>query len=479
MFPTFQQFQYIPPVVTAIPTMAARTFLLDPFRGNINPGETNGMKLYLSATKERDDEKKFTVRSDTAKAFMDAMVDDSTHFGWESLVDAIRIDGGNDLSILRDMRKLKVDNVLLEAKKTWNDWTTDPTSTVPRTRTDFTVLDIDPTSPNPNHAHHEAQFYRRVRSKMIWKRVVGSISQASKNALMSKKDYFRWQTSTGSFEYDGPTALFLLLEAVNPYMQVHVATLKKKLRDMRLGGYNHNVRELLTAIQTMYTEIEVLGFKHDDILMDMFTALLSTKNQVFKDFIQRKKDSWETGEDFTMHELAEDVLNKYNNMIEQRQWQQKELADTKLVALLTDHLKTSKSGDSLGGKSSKTSTSVEGWRMKKKGDSLERDGKTWHWCPHHKLPGVFDGLYMPHKPGKEHDEWVSKKKQRQERRKQGKASENSSGGSTGGSGGSSTGSGNSTKLAFSDRLKTVLITKLSLSDADAQSLVGDICGALN
>ena len=482
VFPEFQQFQQHPPQVSQVarpPMAAARTFLLDPFRGNINPGETEGRKLYLSATKEREDDKKFTVRSDTAKAFMDAMVDDSTHFGWESLVDAIRIDGGNDQSILRDIRKLKIDNVLREAKKTWNDWTTDATSAVPRTRTDFVVLDINPASTDPAHTHHEEQFYRRVRSKMIWKRVVGSISQASKNALMAKKDYFRWQTTTGSFEYDGPTALFLLLEAVNPNTRVGVATLKKKLRDMRLGGYNHNVRELLTAIQTTYTEIEELGFKHDDIVMDMFTALLSTKNQVFKDFIQRKKDSWETGTDFSMHELAEDALNKYNNMLEQRQWQQKESADTKLVALLSNHLKTGKTGGSSGGNSSKPSNNVEAWRMKKKGDSVDRDGKTWYWCPDHKLRGVFDGLYVLHRPGKGHDEWAAKKKERQDKRKQGKSSSSSFGGSTGGSSGGSTGSGNAKKLALSDKLKTVLVTKLSLSDSDAQALVGDIVGDLN
>ena len=146
--------------------------------------------------------------------------------------------------------------MLFEAKKTWNNWATDATSAVPQTRADFVVLDIDPTSADPNDAHHEAQFYRRVRSKMIWKRVIGSITQATKNALMAKKDYFRWQTTSGSYEYDGPTALFLLLEAVNPNTCVDIATLKKKLRDMRLGGYNRNVCDLLTAMQTTYTEIE-------------------------------------------------------------------------------------------------------------------------------------------------------------------------------------------------------------------------------
>lgn len=69
----------------------------------------------------------------------------------------------NGLSILQDIQKLKINNVLLEAKKTWNDWITYTMSAVPRTCVDFSVLDIDHASMNPAHAHDEAQFYQRVR----------------------------------------------------------------------------------------------------------------------------------------------------------------------------------------------------------------------------------------------------------------------------------------------------------------------------
>ncbi len=89
VFPPFQDDYNLISVQPPGRMDARRTSLLDPFRGDINPGETEGRKLYLSATKERDDDKKSTVRSDTAKVFMEAMVDDSAHFGWESLVNAI------------------------------------------------------------------------------------------------------------------------------------------------------------------------------------------------------------------------------------------------------------------------------------------------------------------------------------------------------------------------------------------------------
>ena len=40
------------------------------------------------------------------------------------------------------------------------------------------------------------------------------------------------------------------------------------------------------------------------------------------------------------------------------------------------------------------------------------------WCPHHKWKGEFDGLYMPHKPGKGHKEWQKSKDARKLKYKQ-------------------------------------------------------------
>ncbi len=54
-------------------TMTSTTrFELDPYAGDINPAESDGRKLFLAATKEKDDDKKFTVKQDNAKLFMEA-----------------------------------------------------------------------------------------------------------------------------------------------------------------------------------------------------------------------------------------------------------------------------------------------------------------------------------------------------------------------------------------------------------------------
>ncbi len=109
---------------------------------------------------------------------------------------------------------------------------------------------------------------------------------------MAGKHLFRWKKPTGDYEYDGPTALFLVLESVNPNTRVGVARLKQKLRKTRLGGYNHNVKDMLTAIQSTYTMIEELGFKHEDIVMEHTAPVASelSRNEGDRNF-SRSTDS--------------------------------------------------------------------------------------------------------------------------------------------------------------------------------------------
>ena len=89
---------------------------------------------------------------------------------------------------------------------------------------------------------------------------------------------------------------------------------------------------------------------------------------------------------------------------------------------------------------------------------------------------------MLHKPGAGHQEWLEHKNKRKTQKKSGKSGgTDSASSSTGNSGRNSGNSGNSnsSKLALSDKLKTVLATKLSISESEAMSMVGDICGSLN
>jgi hypothetical protein len=127
----------------------------------------------------------------------------------------------------------------------------------------------------------------------------------------------------GTIEYDKPTALYILLLDINPNTRVGVGVLKKKLRGTKMGGYNKKATDVLYEIQSTYNRIEELGFTHADIVLDTFNTLLSRKNQDFKDFIQRKKDEWEFGDDVTLNDLVQYTVDKYNNMVALKGWVQK------------------------------------------------------------------------------------------------------------------------------------------------------------
>ena len=101
--------------------------------------------------------------------------------------------------------------------------------------------------------------------------------------------------------------------------------------------------------------------------------------------------------------------------------------------------------------------------MTKTTDTLERDGKTWHWCPKHVIPGTYNGLYVTHKP-EDHEEWKKRRdnwraktcnstfnsKPKEEVEKQ---------------------DGDNKKLALTDTLKAALLTRCDLMGAQADALI--------
>ena len=154
--------------------------------------------------------------------------------------------------------------------------------------------------------------------------------------------------------------------------------------------------------------------------LHLFDALLISKNKSFVSFIQCKKDDWEIGETELLKTLISLAVQKYNNMKKQNTWNQINPKDAKIMALTTKLQKLENQSDCYAtasnaiqnksnNKSGKTKTGgIDKWRMKNVGPTKTVNGKQYWWCPHHKLPGQFDGLYFEHKLSG-HDEWKRKR----------------------------------------------------------------------
>ena len=62
------------------------SYVTNPYLGNINPGDTNGSKLYLKATEELSKENKIDIKVENAHKFIDQVRSDANKFGWGPLV---------------------------------------------------------------------------------------------------------------------------------------------------------------------------------------------------------------------------------------------------------------------------------------------------------------------------------------------------------------------------------------------------------
>ena len=100
--------------------------------------------------------------------------------------------------------------------------------------------------------------------------------------------------------------------------------------------------------------------------------------------------------------------------------------------------------------------------MKKVGPSITVDGKTWWWCPEHKFPGKYDGLYVNHKP-EQHADWKANKdkdsKARKERNSTPSDNNNSNSKDT-----------TDTKLTLSENMKAAMVTNFNYSSEEASQL---------
>ena len=441
------------------------TFVSNPYQGNINPTTSNGLKMYQSATNARST--LLNPKIKTKKEFLDAMASDSARFGWGSLINQVGV-GGESYSILKDVQKLDVDKVRQHTSKfLYQDNSTD----VPPENHNMTLFAIDP----ENNNNHKNIYYARVKINMIGQRIWNSLSQQAQTSLQTHMKKVLWKTASGEDFYDGPTMLQIIIKAINPSTRVGVTTLKDQLRAITLPGHNHNVSEMFSHQTRIYNEILQRGGTHDDIMYDTFKALGTTTNDEFETFVKDLKSKWETqeddGNDLSHDSLIEKCNSKYNNLVEQKTWKDNQGKNAKLVALATQ-VKTleqklasnsnqggSGTGSYRGNQNGKNGRAPEAWRLNKTlGDSVEKDNKTWYWCPHQHNDGK--GMYVTHK-AEDHTLWKEDKKEYYKKRQE--AFKNKRNGA------SQKPSDNT--LQLNDTLKAAMVTKFKCSENEVNQFL--------
>ena len=251
------------------------TYVEYPFSVRINPGTTEGLKLYMKAIADRamiED-----ISQSNVKAAMLMFTSDAHDFSWGELVHRVESDdtGTHFSSILKNYNKLTVADLQKQALKTFCDKSSTYSSNIP---VNFTVETLSPATDTGDIVI----FYRRTKSAMISKRIKSSITTSSWESLMIHKENISWTSATtGEVKFDGPTMLYILVSALNPSTRVGVTEFKNEIQNARFDKYDHNLKEILDNMQDNYGHITDLNQTHQDYLMHLFDALLSSRNEVF------------------------------------------------------------------------------------------------------------------------------------------------------------------------------------------------------
>ena len=135
--------------------------------------------------------------------------------------------------------------------------------------------------------------------------------------------------------YDGATMLQIIISTVNPSTRVGISDLKVSIRTARLVQVQWDVVALCDKMTADYLLITELNGKHDDMVLDTYTVLLSGKKDIFNNCVQRGKDDWELVKDQNYEDVMNNATVKYNNMVKQKIWTQTDPKDAKILALTT------------------------------------------------------------------------------------------------------------------------------------------------
>ena len=191
------------------------------------------------------------------------------------------------------------------------------------------------------------------------------------------------------------------------------------------------------------------------------------------------------------HFIITSVNTTYKNLVGERSWGKTSDKDAKIIALTTSLNKQKNKRSELatkmnssGGTSAKkvkenklpakpknNNGDLPSWRVTFKGKKITgEDGGSYEWCKEHAKAGKFDGIYMP--APHDHAAWKKRKEDYFKRREDRKGSNNKP---TSSSAPSSKGPALS-KMAISKNLQAALVSKLGISDKDAESMATDILG---
>ena len=461
---------------TAAPAPAPSEWKVNPYHGNFNPATKTGQAIFKEKTQGLPIDARLDLTKVNAPKLLQYLKARDGSMG--NLVRKVPIPGGLTANLLTQHSSITLFDVQRDAQRRYAT-ALNPGDPIPATP--FTATDLDPANSDPD----KTLFYERVHSAVVAEIVKNGLTPSGWEDLMLYKDDFSFLDNiTGELLYDGPTMIKIIFDKIDPDTLVGMESMKTQLETAKLSNFNNDVAAMLTKMESIKKTLKDNGHDPESYRRYIYNALLTAPNQVFTSYIQRIVDDLQAGighfKDTTAEQIIQAARTKYNNMVEDKSWAKVDPRDAQLLALATEvetlrRGKTNKEAaanatdknDKVASSGSDDMEKISGvakWRMVKVGSTKTVDGKLHYWCPKHvHKGGLWNGLYVTHKP-ENHDEHVG---YWQKKNKEDGKSANATETATPASAASST---SNPALGLQSRLKEVMCTNLCMSSDDVNKL---------
>ena len=235
-------------------------------------------------------------------------------------------------------------------------------------------------------------------SMQLYQCLMASLSKEARAKVMICKDEY---TVTGF--PSGAVLLKIIIRESHIDTRATVRHIRDKLSslDLYLPTIGHDIIKFNAYVKDLLDSLNARGETTHDLLSNVFKAYKSTSDKTFIDYIRKKEDQYDEGEDIDVDMLMLQAGNKYKTMIQQGTWAAPSAEEEKIIALESKIQQLQKSSSSKGkkkgnqqkGKAKKEATNSRGrkpdWMMKEPAPhemnkSKKVNKREYWWCKTHK-----------------------------------------------------------------------------------------------
>ena len=186
------------------------------------------------------------------------------------------------------------------------------------------------------------------------------------------------------------------------------SSIRTKLTDLDryLPTIGQDIVKFNTYVKLLVDGLKTRGEVTQDLLVNLFKGYLACSDTEFVEYIKRKQDRYEEGDELDPDLLMKNAADKYKTLLQKGQWNVPSASETKILALQSQIKKLKKERD--GNKKSKerstsTKQKPEWFDKRPKKSELKEprmwNGKPWYYC-HPDTGGKCDGKHRLHHPSK-------------------------------------------------------------------------------